>query len=187
MAIALTGWLLLRAVASRVSASNSVPCAALDLGYQHSQRLQVAAARAAADALGMSTGFAASYQADYRRQRMQIQADSEGLDRWAAHDVRHQGLLQEIRASLAGLDIALDQTAGTASSSVSIPQVPLLPSLDRAETALSNYSASLAQAQPVRPAREMPLLVALLFVVELAALAWLLLDLLRIKMNDRLP
>ena len=53
-------------------------------GYQHSQRLKVAAARAAMDVLGMTGAgkkdpiAAASYRADYRLQRMQIQADSRG-------------------------------------------------------------------------------------------------------------
>lgn len=154
----------------------STPNGALDLGFQHSQRLQVAAARAAVDALGMSTDQAGSYNADYRLQRMQIQADSEGLDRWAAHDVSRQGLLLEIRASLAALRVALDQTAGKAAGSEGPTHIPLLPALNRAESALSNYSASLSQPEPLNPGMSgnfERVALAGFFLAELAALAWL--------------
>lgn len=124
-------------------------------GYQHAQRLRVAAARAAMDVLGMAgadkqdSGAIEPYQTDYRLQRMQIQADSEGLDRWAAKDRRRQGLLLEIRASLVEFKTALDQAAGTAPANTNLGKVPLLPALNRAESAFSNYAASLAEpAQP---------------------------------------
>lgn len=179
LAIAVTGWFMLNEGAYQASQDPATANAALDLGYQHSQRLQIAAARATADALGMKTGEAASYKADYRLQQMQIQADSEGLDRWAAHDARHQGLLQAIRASLAALRVALDQTAGTTASAASPIHIPLLPALSRAESDLSNYSASVLQAQPTRGSQILPKEnlrrwpLGMLFLVELACLAWL--------------
>lgn len=165
---------------------------ALDPGFQHSYRLQVAAARATADALGMAgTDDPEGYRADYRLQRMQIQADSEGLDRWAAHDIRGQGLLQEIRASLSALRGALDQTAGLSpqtvgatrpvpsTSSESPVHIPLLPALNRTEIALSDYSASLSgpdQSQQDHYLSGGPVLLWLLWVIllaELAVLGWL--------------
>ncbi len=156
---------------------------ALNPGYQHSQRLKIATARAAMDALAIAgTGSAAGYQADYHLQKMQIQADSEGLERWAAHDPQRQGLLMEIRASLAGLRIALDQTTGSPmASSPLTANIALLPALNRAETALSNYAASLTEPMDLQqthylfagPVRLWWLLVLLL--LELAALAWLVL------------
>lgn len=154
-------------------------------GYQHSQRLKVAAARAATDVLGMTgAGNAdavavASYEADYRLQKTQIQADSEGLERWAAHDSHRQGLLLEIRASVAELKVALDQAAGSAASSAGQVQVPLMAALNRAESAFSNYAASLTEPTQVQTTRYMfaaPVLVWWLLIllwIELAALAWL--------------
>lgn len=173
LALAATGLLMLHEGMPGPSSSEN---AALNLGYQHSQRLQVAAARAAVDALGMSTSQDASYQSDYRLQRMQIQADSEGLDRWAAHDIQRQGLLLEIRASLAALRTALEQTTGANVPSPGTAHIPLLPALVRSENALSNYSASLAQPEPRTgnaPANPERSGLMLLFLVELAALAWL--------------
>lgn len=165
---------------TRPLASDSATAnAALDPGYQHSQRLQVAVARAAADALGMSTDATGAYRADYRLQQTQIQADSEGLDRWAAHDAHRQGLLLEIRASLAGLRLALDQATGTPTAAAIPVHVPLLPALTRAETALSNYGASVLHSPPGQGTHAAPgihLLVwvlRMLFIAELAALAWL--------------
>lgn len=150
-------------------------------GYQHAKRLQIAAARAAMDVLGMTAANnAAAYQADYRVQRIQIQADSIGLDRWAAHDGRRQPLLREIRASLADFTAALDQASG-ANGTAAAPA--LMPSLKRTETALSNYAASLTE--PVRQAGTQshragylfaePVVLwwlLLLILVELAILAW---------------
>lgn len=176
LATAVTGWLILQGGGRNDTQPRSVPSAAVDLGFQHSQRLQIAAARAAADVLGLSTAQAAGYQADYHLQRMQIQADSEGLDRWAAHDIKRQGLLQEIRASLAAFRIALDQISGATTTSITSLQIPLLPALNRAETALSNYSASLSQPDtPDNRASEHfgHVALAALFLAELAALAWL--------------
>lgn len=190
LATAVTGWLILQGSGHNDTQSRSVPTAAVDLGFQHSQRLQIAAARAAADVLGMSTAQAAGYQADYHLQRMQIQADSEGLDRWAAHDIKRQGLLQEIRASLAALRIALDQTAGTTTTSMPPLQIPLLPALNRAETALSNYSASLSQPDlRDNPAHKnlQHITLAGLFLAELAALAWLFFFDAPAKRNASLP
>ena len=80
---------------------------------------------------------------------MQIQADSEGLDRWGAKDRRRQGLLLEIRASLVDLKAALDQAAGASPGDSSLGKVPLLPALNRAESAFSNYAASLTE--PTQP------------------------------------
>jgi hypothetical protein len=176
LATAVTGWLILQGGGRNDTQSRSVPSATVDLGFQHSQRLQIAVARAAADVLGMSTAQSAGYQADYHLQQMQIQADSEGLDRWAAHDIKRQGLLQEIRASLAAFRIALDQTSGAATTPIASLQIPLLPALNRAETALSNYSASLSQPNTSdnRASEDFGhMMLAGLFLAELAALAWL--------------
>ncbi len=178
VALGATGWFMLWEGTHQRSSRPATDNAALNLGFQHSERLQVAAARAAADALGMKAGDPGRYGQDYRMQMMQIQADSEGLDRWAAHDVSRQGLLLEIRASLAGLRIALDQKTGSPTTAASPVHVPLLPALSRAESALSNYSASVLQGQPTQrrdtPASEKrPWLVMTLFLVELAGLAWL--------------
>jgi hypothetical protein len=153
--IALTGWWMLHLALTDATKATRRD-AALNPGYQHSQRMEVACARAAMDVLGMTgagnTAEADAYRADYRMQRMQIQADSLGLERWAAHDVRHQGLLLEIRGSLAGLLLALDQRTGTDAATASVPAVPLLPALTRAEKALSNYSASLTEPDNRTPA-----------------------------------
>ncbi len=154
-------------------------------GYQHAQRLRVAAARAAMDVLGMAgadkknAAAIEPYQTDYRLQRMQIQADSEGLDRWAATDRRRQGLLLEIRASLVELKAALDQATGASSSETSLGKVPLLPALNRAESAFNNYSASLTG--PTRPETSHYLLAGpvllwwllILLMGESAILTWL--------------
>lgn len=149
-------------------------------GYQHAQRLEVATARAAMDAIGMAgTDQAASYRADYRLQRMQIQADSAGLERWAVQDARHQGLLREIRGSLAAFQIALDQTSGSATSGAGAERIPLLPALNRVHSALSNYSASLMEPRNVRTRHHLfagPVLLwwlLILLLIEVAALAWL--------------
>ncbi|HET9088110.1 MAG TPA: hypothetical protein VFN53_11355 [Acidobacteriaceae bacterium] len=178
LALGATGWFMLYEGNGQLSSRPSTDNGALNLGFQHSLRLQIAAARAAADALGMKAGDPARYGQDYRMQLMQIQADSEGLDRWAAHDASRQGLLLEIRASLAGLRIALDQKTGSSANPASAVPIPLLPALSRAETALSNYSASVLQGQPTQrrdtPASEKrPWLVMTVFLVELVALAWL--------------
>lgn len=153
-------------------------------GLLHAVRLQVATARAAADALGIagagSPAAAANFREDYQIQQRQIQADSLGLDRWAEHDARRQGLLLAIRDNLAVYDTAVRQTAGSSPTSAATPPVPLLPALNRAETALSNYAASLSE--PPRPARtflfsgppELWILFVLLL-IEIAALAWLVL------------
>ena len=154
-------------------------------GYQHAERLKVAAARAAMDVLGMAgadkqdPGAIEQYQTDYRLQRMQIQADSEGLDRWGTKDRRRQGLLLEIRAGLVDLKAALDQTTGASSGNSSLGKVPLLPALNRAERAFSNYAASLTE--PSQPQTTHYLLAApvllwwllILLLVETAILTWL--------------
>lgn len=178
VALGATGWFMLWEGNRQLSSRPATDNAALNLGFQHTERLQVAAARASADALGMKTGDPGRYEQDYRMQLMQIQADSEGLDRWAAHDVSRQGLLLEVRASLAGLRIALDQKTGSPTSAASTVHIPLLPALSRAESALSNYSASVLQGQPTqrpnaRGTQKRPWPVMTLFLVELAALGWL--------------
>lgn len=151
-------------------------------GYQHAERLKTACARAAMDAVGMSgTDDARRYQADYRLERMQMLADSEGLDRWAEHDARRAGLLLDIRASLAALRIALDQTSGTPAASASPTRIPLLPALNRAESALNNYAASLTEPEPGKTQPDHYLFSApvllwwllVLLLAELAALGWL--------------
>lgn len=151
-------------------------------GYQHAERLKIACTRAAMDVVGISAGSGGGgYRADYHLQRMQMLADSEGLDRWAEHDARREGLLLEIRASLAGLRIALDQTSGAATAAASPTEVPLLPALNRAESALSNYSASLTEpgnTQNTRYIFSAPVLLwwlLILLLTELAGLAWLVL------------
>lgn len=154
-------------------------------GYQHAERLKLAAARAAMDVLGMAGAdkqdptAIEQYQTDYRLQRTQIRADSEGLDRWAEKDRRRQGLLLEIRASLVDLNAALDQATGSSASESSLGKVPLLPALNRAERAFSNYAASLTE--PTRPDTTHYLLAApvllwwllVLLLVEAAILTWL--------------
>lgn len=191
LAVAVTAWWIMHEGVRAFSAPHSNPT--LDTGYQHAQRLQVAAARAALDAVALTgTDHPESYRADYRLQRMQIQADSEGLDRWAAHDVAHQGLLQEIRASLAGLLVALDQTAGlvagvhaqgippaSAGSTPNSVHIPLLPVLNRTEAALSNYAASLSAPDQLHGSSLLssgPVFLWILLVLllaELGTLAWL--------------
>ncbi|HWF67677.1 MAG TPA: hypothetical protein VN670_10240 [Acidobacteriaceae bacterium] len=179
LSLALTAWLWMHA-AERTENSGVRQDIVFNPGYQHCHRLQVATARAAMDALGMRAENPSNdYQTDYHRQRMQIQADSEGLDRWAIHDPRHQGLLLEIRASLAGLRMALDQMTGDAAVSSGIAPIPMLPALNRVQSALSNYSASVSQPENLHaghylfapPVRLWWLL--LLTLVEIAALAWL--------------
>jgi len=175
LAIAVTAWLLLHQAMHSVSGASHQDVV-FNPGYQHSQRLKVAAARAAMDVLGMaSPDQAAGYQADYRLQRMQIRADAEGLERWAPNDRRHQGLLKEIRASVAELNRALDQAAGATAQG----QIPLLTALNRAESAFSNYAASLTEPTNLQTT---PYLFAspvvlwwllVLLLIELAILAWL--------------
>src|SRR6185437_5078662 len=81
-ALAITAWVWMHAAQHAVGGATHHDVV-FNPGYQHCQRLQVATARAAMDVLG-TTGINSSniYQADYHIQRMQIQADSEGLDRW---------------------------------------------------------------------------------------------------------
>ena len=143
-------------------------------GYQHAQRLQVATARAAMDAMGMTGTNPTQYQLDYRVQRMQMQADSQGLDRWATHDLQHQGLLLEIRASLAAFRVALDQATGSATVSAGVSSIPLLPALDRAQRALSNYSASLSGPSiPTHAFRYKGWTSFVLLLVEFSVVLWL--------------
>jgi hypothetical protein len=136
------------------------------------------------DALGMAgadkqnPNAAAGYQSDYRLQRMQIQADSIGLERWGAHDNRRHGLLLEIRASLVDLNAALDQAAGSSASADGLANVPLLPALNRAESAFSNYAASLTEPTQLQTTHYLfasPVLLwwlLILLLIELTALAW---------------
>lgn len=149
--LAITGTgLLLTHEASRIIGRTARSNVADNPGYQHSVRMQVAAARAALDALGIAHGEdAAAYQADYRLQRMQLQADAEGLQRWVAHDTYRRGLTQEIRASMAAFILALDETVkpGTLPKTLpaSAPHAALLPALNRCEIALRNYWGSLSE------------------------------------------
>lgn len=179
VALAGSSWLLTHE-ALRSLGGGSHRDAIFNPGYQHAKRLQIAAARAAMDVLGMTAHNAADYQADYRVQRIQIQADSIGLNRWAAHDARRQPLLREIRASLANFIAALDRASST-DATAATPE--LLPSLKRTETALSNYAASLTE--PMRQSGTSshhagylfaePVVLwwlLLLILVELAFLAW---------------
>jgi hypothetical protein len=179
LAIAVTAWLLMHQALQTLGGASRHDII-FNPGYQHAQRLEIATARAAIDAVGMNGGNeTASYQADYRLQRRQIQADSIGLERWATRDARRQGLLLEIRASLAGLLAALDQTSGAAPPSAGTPSIPLLPALNRTESALSNYAASLTE--PMRQTRTHYLIAGpvllwwlLIFILlELVLLAWL--------------
>jgi hypothetical protein len=184
LAIAATAWLLLHQAMHSVNGASHHDVV-FNPGYQHSQRLKVAAARAAMDVLGMaSPDQAAGYQADYRLQRMQIRADAMGLERWAPNDGRHQGLLLEIRTSVAELNLALDQaqdqaTSTAAKSAGAQGQIPLLTALNRAESAFSNYAASLTEPANLQTT---PYLFAspvvlwwllVLLLIELAILAWL--------------
>jgi hypothetical protein len=114
--------------------------------YLQSERIQVAAAQASMDALAMATMQSSTlYQQDYRQQRMQMQANWLGMERLAANDPHRQGLLMEIRASLAGLQQALDQTAAATLPPSPNDQARLMAALQRAQRALANYSGSLAQ------------------------------------------
>lgn len=154
LAIAATAWMMLHQAQHSVSGASHQDLT-FNPGYQHAQRLKVAAARAAMDVLGMAgadkqdPGSVSGYQTDYRLQKMQIQADSEGLERWGVKDRRRQGLLLEIRASLVELNAALDQATGSSPNNSSLGKVPLLPALNRAESAFSNYAASLTE--PTQP------------------------------------
>jgi hypothetical protein len=185
LAVAATGWLMMHEALHSVSGASHQDVV-FNPGYQHSQRLKLAAARATMDGLGMANpDQAASYKNDFHLQRMQIQADSEGLERWAPNDSRHQGLLLEIRASLAGLTVALDQAAGSTVSNTGQPSVPLLPALNRAESALSNYSASLTEPTNLQTTHYLfsgPVLLWWLLILlwaELAILAWLIFPVMR--------
>lgn len=118
--------------------------------YLQSERIQVAAALASMDALAMATmqsGTQAStlYQKDYRLQRMQMQANWLGMERLAASDPHRQGLLMEIRASLADLSLVLDQTAAATLPPSPNDQAHLMAALQRTQRALANYSGTLAQ------------------------------------------
>lgn len=184
LVIAATAWMMLHEAQHSVSGATHQNLI-FDPGYQHAERLKLAAARAAMDVLGMAgadkqePGAIEQYQTDYRLQRMQIQADSEGLDRWAEKDRQRQGLLLEIRASLVELEAALDQATGASASETSLGKVPLFPALNRAERAFSNYAASLAE--PTQPQSRHylfagPLLLwwlLILLLVEAAILTWL--------------
>lgn len=182
LAIAATAWMMLHEAQYSANGASQHDLV-FNPGYQHSQRLKVAAARAAMDVLGMAgadkqdPSATVNYQADYRLQKMQIQADSEGLERWGAHDSRRHGLLLEIQASLADLNAALDQATGSTASIGSPGKVPLLPALNRAERAFSNYAASLtepAQLQRTRYLFAPPVLwwLLILLLIEAAALVW---------------
>ncbi len=182
--VAVTAWLMTRQ-ALRTSSTSTRHDVIFNPGYQHCERLRVATARAAMDVLGMTgtptaetNPSAPSYQSDYHLQRTQIQADAEGLDRWAAGDTFRQGLLLEIRTSLANFRIALDQTSGAATPPAGAPRIPLLIALNRVQSALSNYSASLTEPANLRTPRLLfagPVLLwwlLILLLVEVAALAW---------------
>jgi hypothetical protein len=121
--------------------------------FLHVERMQVAAAQAALDALALSAAPSnLPLQADYRSQRMQLRADWMGMEHLAERDPQRQGLLLEIRSSLADFLLALDQmAASTAPSSANDSAhrndpAHLLLALRRVETALSNDSGSLEQS-----------------------------------------
>ena len=127
--------------------------------FLHVERMQVAAAQAALDALALSAAPSnLPLQADYRSQRMQLRADWMGMEHLAERDPQRQGLLLEIRSSLADFLLALDQmAASTAPSSANgsahrndpthrNDSAHLLLALRRVETALSNDSGSLEQS-----------------------------------------
>ena len=184
LVIAATAWMMLQQAQRSVSGASHENLI-FNPGYQHAQRLKVAAARAAMDVLGMAGAdkqdpdAIETYRTDYRLQTLQMQADSEGLERWGAKDHRRQGLLLEIRASLVELKAALDQTAGTSPGTGALGKVPLFPALNRAESAFSNYAASLTQ--PSQPQTTHYLLAApvllwwllILLLIETAILTWL--------------
>lgn len=184
LVIAATAWMMLHEAQHSVGGATHQNLI-FNPGYQHAERLKLAAARAAMDVLGMAAadkqepGAIEQYQTDYRLQRMQIQADSEGLDRWAQKDRRRQGLLLEIRASLVELKAALDQATGASASEISLGKVPLFPALNRAERAFSNYAASLAEPTQPQSTHYLfagPLLLwwlLILLLVETAILTWL--------------
>lgn len=183
LAAGVTGWWLLHT--SITFAGNPARHgAAFNPGYEHSQRLSVATARAAMDAVAMAThgADADQYAMDYSVQRRQIQADSEGLARWSKEDTRHQGLLREIHIRLAEFLAVLDRTVGNASAASAAKATnppPLLTSLARVQQSLSNYSANLTEPANLPSANEVfsgPVelwWIALLLWIELAALAWL--------------
>jgi hypothetical protein len=184
LAIAATACMMLHEAQHSVSGASHHDLI-FDPGYQHAQRLKVASARAAMDVLGMSGAdkldpeAVAQYQSDYRLQRIQIQADSEGLERWGAKDRRRQGLLLEIRASLVEFKTALDQAAGSPSDNNGLGKVPLLPALNRAESAFSNYAGSLtepSQPQTMHYLLASPVLLwwlLILILIEAAILTWI--------------
>ncbi len=121
--------------------------------FLHSERMQVAAAQAALDALALAVAPSnLQLQADYRSQRMQLRSDWMGMEHLAERDPQRQGLLLEIRSSLADFLLALDQMA-TSTAPVSAndsthrnDSAHLLLALHRVETALSNDSGSLEQS-----------------------------------------
>jgi hypothetical protein len=114
-----------------------------------------------------------------------------GLERWAPNDPRHQGLLKEIRISVAELNRALDQAqdraqartqthaTGSAADSPPQAQISLPMALNRAENAFSNYAASLTEPANLQPPPYMfasPVVLwwfLVLLLIELAVLAWL--------------
>lgn len=184
-AIAATGWLMMHQALRGVS-SAAHHDVAFNPAYQHCQRLEAATSRAAMDVMGMDgTEQPDSYRSDYRLQRMQIQADSEGLERWAVHDQQRLGLLLEVHASLEALRIALDQASGStmpftqSTQSFTPVRIPLLPAVNRAQSALSNYAASLTQPANLQRSHYLftgPVLLwwlLVLLLLELAVLAWL--------------
>jgi hypothetical protein len=184
LAIAATAWMMLHEAQHSVSGASHQNLI-FDPGYQHAERLKLAAARAAMDVLGMAAadkqepGAIEQYRTDYWLQRTQIQADSEGLDRWAEKDGRRQGLLLEIRASLVEFKTALDQATGAAPADTSLGKIPLLPALNRAERAFNNYAASLTeptQSQSNHYLFAAPVLLwwlLILLLVEATILTWL--------------
>lgn len=187
LASAATAWWLLHAALPETSAAPQRSLA-LNPGYQHTQRLMVSTARAALDAVAMSGGGADtdSYRMDYSMQKTQIQADSEGLERWAAHDPRHQGLLHAIQVSLHSFLAILDHPPSATAmapmhgdSAMSMQSAPVLIALDRVQQALSNYSASMVDPGYAPPAHLLfagPMLlwwILLLLLLELAVIAWL--------------
>lgn len=121
---------------------------------QYCARMETSAAQAAMDALAMALARPGTlYQQDYRVQRMQLRANWLGMERLAGQDALRQGQLMEVRASVADLQLALDQMATATAPPSPNDQARCMAALQRAERALSNYAGGLGQAVHTGPAR----------------------------------
>ncbi len=129
--------------------------------WLHCEQMQVAAAEATMDASNIHGAPSnAQFEAEYRHHRMQLQANWLGMEQMAAQDPEREGLLQEIRTSVANLFLAMDTVkaypvkaankaengaAGTGSDAAQIQETQLRDALQRTQTALGNYAGSLEQ------------------------------------------